>query len=70
LRFYTTDECEAWLTARERSKPETVEGCLRLRILYPREPYRVFYIAHWTATELTSRMPDRLWVTEWGILAE
>ena len=67
MRFYTTDECETWLTGRERSKPETVEGCLRHRIPYPREPYRMFYIAHWIATELTYRMPTLLWVTEWGI---
>ncbi len=67
MRFSTTDECEAWLTARERPKPEAVEGCLRHRRPYPREPYRMFYIAHWIATELTYRMPALLWVTEWGI---
>lgn len=67
MRFYTTVQCEAWLTARERPKPEAVEGCLRHRIPYPREPYRMFYIAHWIATELTYRMPALLWVTEWGI---
>ncbi len=67
MRFYTPDECKAWLTGRERSKPEEVEGCLHLRISYPREPYRMFYIAHWIATELACRMPTLLWVTEWGI---
>lgn len=67
MRFYTTDECEAWLKARERSKPEAVNGRLPLRIPYPREPYRMFFVAHRIATELTFRMPALLWVTEWGI---
>ena len=67
MRFYTPDECKAWLTGRERSKPEEVEGCLRLRTSYPREPYRMFYIAHWISSELVFRMPTLLWVTEWGI---
>jgi hypothetical protein len=67
MRFYTTDECEAWLTGRKRSKPEAVEGCPHSRIPYPRKSYGMFYIAHWIATHLTFRMPVLLWVTEWGI---
>jgi hypothetical protein len=34
---------------------------------YPREPYRINYIAFWIAASLTFRMPTLLWVTEWGI---
>ena len=67
MRFYTADECEAWLTGRNRPKPDTVEGCLHLRIPYPRQSSRLFYIAHWVATQLTYRMPTLLWITEWGI---
>ena len=67
MRFYTTDECETWLRDRKRHKPDGVEGCLRQRVDYPREPYRYFYFAHWISTRLTFRMPALLWVTEWGI---
>jgi hypothetical protein len=67
LRFYTADECEAWLDGRKRRKPDAVEGLLRHRLPYPREPYRINYIAHWIATNLTYRMPALLWMTEWGI---
>ena len=67
MRFYTNDECEAWLSGRQRSKPEAAPGCLRLRKPYPREPYRMFYFAHWIATELACRQPALLCITEWGI---
>ena len=67
MRFYTTDECEAWLTGRERLKPGTGEGCRQLRIPYPRAGHKFFYFAHWIARELTYRMPTLLWLTEWGI---
>jgi len=67
LRFYTADECEAWLDGRKRRKPDAVEGLLRHRLSYPREPYRINYITHWIATNLTYRMPALLWMTEWGI---
>ena len=67
MRLYTSDECEQWLTDRKRVKPDEIEGSLFQRILYPRSPHRLFYIAHWTATQLTYRMPVLLWLTEWGI---
>lgn len=67
MQFYTAAECEAWLKGRNRPKPDAAGGCLHVRITYPRKPYRVFYFAHWVATELTYRMPTLLWVTEWGI---
>lgn len=67
MRFYTGDECKNWLASRNRSMPDVTKGCLRLRIPYPREPYRMFYLSHWIATELAFRMPILLWVTEWGI---
>jgi hypothetical protein len=52
---------------RKWSKAEAVEGYLRLRLPHSREPYRMFYVARWIASELTSRMPALLGVTEWGI---
>ena len=67
MRFYTADECEAWLHGRKRRKPDAVQGLLRHRLPYPHEPYRINYIAHWIAANLTYRMPALLWMTEWGI---
>jgi hypothetical protein len=67
LRFYTKDECEEWLRGKERQKPEAVPGTQVERIDYPREPHRVFGIAHWIASSLTYRMPTLLWITEWSI---
>jgi hypothetical protein len=37
------------------------------RIEYPKEPYRVFVIAHWMAQSLSFRRPALLWITEWSI---
>ena len=37
------------------------------RIEYPPEPYRIFFVAHWIAAELTHRRPTLLFITEWGI---
>jgi len=37
------------------------------RIEYPPEPYKIFYTAHWIATEVTYRQPSLLFFTEWGI---
>ena len=67
MRFYTAEECETWLKDRERLKPDAVDGHLRLHVDYPTEPYRIYYIAHWIATQLTNRQPALLWITEWGI---
>lgn len=67
MRFYTADECEAWLTRRKRRKPDAIEGSLRYTLPYPQEAYRINYIADWIAASLTFRMPTLLWITEWGI---
>jgi len=67
LRFYTADECEAWLKGRERVKPDADDKFLRLRLNYPREPHRIYYMAYWIASQLTHRLPVLLWMTEWGI---
>jgi hypothetical protein len=69
MRFYTEDECQAWLDGKERQKPDAVEGLLSYRLPYPREPYGVYYTARWIATNLTYRMPTLLWMTEWGVWA-
>ncbi len=67
MRFYTNDECEAWLDSRNRRKPDEVEGLICHGMPYPPQPYRINYIAHWIASQLTYRSPALLWVTEWGI---
>jgi hypothetical protein len=67
LRFYTDEECETWLSDRHRQKPDLMPGVNVERVRYPREPYRVFWIARWIAATLTYRKPTLLFLTEWGI---
>ena len=67
MRFYTKQECEAWLADRERVKPDLLKDPHMEHVDYPSEPHQVFYIAHWIATQLTYRRPTLLWITEWGI---
>jgi hypothetical protein len=67
LRFYTKQECETWLSERKRQKPDLMPDVNIERIDYPTEPYRIFYFAHWVASELTYRRPTLLFITEWGI---
>lgn len=67
MRCYTHQECEEWVSGRQRQKPDLIPDVHVERIDYPSEPYRVFFFAHWIATSMTYRMPTLLWVTEWGI---
>ena len=67
LRFYSKQECETWLSERERQKPDQIPDVNVERIDYPTEPYRIFYFAHWVASELMYRRPTLLFITEWGI---
>ena len=67
MRFYIPQECEEWLRAKQRRKPDDVPNAHVVRVKYPKEPYRVFSFAHWIAESLTYRMPTLLWLTEWGI---
>jgi len=67
LRFCTQQECEKWLSDRQRRKPDGVPDAHVERVGYPPEPHRIFFVAHWIATSLTHGMPALLWITEWGI---
>jgi hypothetical protein len=67
LRFCTKEECETWLSDQQRQKPDLMPDVRVERIDYPPEPYRVFFFAHWIASELTYRRPTLLFITEWGI---
>jgi hypothetical protein len=67
MRLYTKEECEEWLRDRKRTKPDDDHENVVERFPYPKEPHRIWVIAHWIATHLTYRMPTLLWLTEWGI---
>src|ERR1700730_14716371 len=67
LRFYTTEECETWLSERHRQKPDLMPGLHVQRIQYPPKFYRIFFVAHWMASALTHRRPTLLFVTEWDV---
>jgi hypothetical protein len=67
LRFYTKQECDTWLSERHRRKPDLMPSVHVERIQYPREPYRIFFVAHWIASVLTYRRPVLLFLTEWDV---
>jgi len=67
MHFYTEQECEEWLSGKDRVKPDALPEMGVERIGYPPEPHRFFYFAHWIATSLTYRRPTLLWITEWSI---
>ena len=67
MRFYTVQECERWLSDRNRQKPDLVSDIHVEHVNHPAEPHRIFYMAHWIAEQLTYRRPTLLWMTEWGI---
>ena len=67
MRFYTKQECEDWLHDRERTKPDSIPEIKAERFCYPKEPHRVFVMAHWIASSLTFRQPTLVWITEWSI---
>ncbi len=67
MHFYSKEECETWLSGKQRQKPELVPDVRVERIEYPVSPYKFFYFAHWVASELTCRRPALLFITEWSI---
>ena len=67
MRFYSKEECEEWLSGREREKPDAIPGIRVERFSYPKEPHRIFVMSHWVSQSLTYRQPTLLWITEWGI---
>ncbi len=67
MRFYSPEECEEWLRAQQRCKPDVQPEVRVERVVYPAEPYRIFFVAHWIAQTLTYQKPTLLRVTEWGI---
>lgn len=67
MRFCTRQQCEEWLTQRERILPDQDESLVAERFEYPSEGYRFFPIANAIAHSITYRQPTLLWITEWGI---
>ena len=67
MRFFTNQECDTWLSERQRRKPDLMPGVHVQRVPYPSQPYRIFFVAHWVASSLSHRRPVLLFLTEWGI---
>ena len=67
MRFYTAQECEDWLSSRERRKPDAIECPFTEKVSYPPTPGRILYYARCIAGSLTYREPALLWITEWDI---
>jgi hypothetical protein len=67
LRFYTKEESEKWLSDRQRSRPDQMQGVSVERMEYPSEPHRIFFFAHYISSRITFREPSLLFITEWGI---
>jgi hypothetical protein len=67
VRFYTNEECQAWLTDRSRKRPDETPDLQVERLPYPKKPHGVYFVARWIATQLTHRLPALLWITERGI---
>jgi hypothetical protein len=67
VRFYTRSECEDWLSARQRQKPDAAPDAKRERIAYPPTLGRVRFLSHWMARSLTYQRPALLWISESGI---
>ena len=69
--LHQTKSTETWLSERERKKPDLMPDVNVERIDYPPEPYRIFYFAHWVATELQSvSKANTSFITECGIWLE
>ena len=66
MRFYSHEECHSWLLGRKRTKPQ-VEAEHVYRVHFPREEYRLYFLAHWVASSCMEREPCLLWITEWGV---
>jgi hypothetical protein len=65
MRFYTKEECEAWLDGRKRRLPDEEDAPHHLTIWYPPNPADIDFL--WIANLISSREPVFLWITEWGI---
>lgn len=66
MRFYTRDECDDWLSARERQLPDEVPASFHTAS-FPDKAYGYYYTARWIATSLTFRDPVLLLITELDI---
>ncbi|MGH7485542.1 MAG: hypothetical protein ACREMY_08050 [bacterium] len=67
MRLFSPEECDEWLTGRQRQKPDEVPDAQTEHVRYPSKPYQIRHLAYWIATSLSFRLPTLLWITEWGI---
>jgi hypothetical protein len=67
VRFYTNQECEAWLEQKERQKPDQIPDMQIERINYPKQSYGLAHVARWISNSNTYNEPCLLWITEWRI---
>jgi hypothetical protein len=67
MRFYTKEECAAWLRERDRAKPDEIPGAHCQHVWHRDIGENFLQMARWIADSLTYRMPVLLWITEWGI---
>ena len=67
MQLYTHQQCDEWLSGRQRERPDAVTRARCERVAYPSVPHGIYGFARWFATTLTYRQPALLWITEWDI---
>ena len=69
MRFYTYQECEEWLSDRNRQKPDAIPGLFREPVHIPQTPGALLSFARRVAREMQRFGDPQLlfWVTGWGI---
>ena len=72
MRFYTEQECEAWLSGLKRKRPEAETARPSDRITYDSaKAHRIFFFAHAIAESLTHGLTQGetalLWIDQWDI---
>ena len=67
MQFYSSQQCEQWLSQRDRTRPEENRSLMVKRVEFPPEAHRFYPAACAIAHSLTYRRATLLWVTEWGI---
>lgn len=63
MRFYTDEECRAWLRCRGLHSPETFPGAHKQDVKSGQEAGQILWLARWMATSLKGRDEALLWIT-------
>ena len=67
MRIHTDDECNGWLSGRERVTPDKDPGLVKASFRYPPAPGQICFAAQCIAQWVAYREPVLLWVTDWSI---